>query len=402
MNIVHINLFDAYGGAARIANQLMDDSRRKGHRVHQFVFNRTKSDDPYTLAIGKMPASLLKEYESLTKKTGLVDYFMPYLLGVIYHPIFKEADVVHLHCINGGYFSALFLPLLAEKKLIWTLHDTLGFTAHCLYPHLCKRWQNDYCLDCPMDKEQSGENRVLLQQVKEKIINVTPVTLVAPSNWIKDMVGQSIFKQKETRLIYNGIDTKLYSPQDKAQAREAFGLPKDKFILMFAAHGGLSSEMKGGKHMIEVLKILQKEYPQIAFLHVGSLDGKVPEGIELVTYTQPYIEDEAKMAQLYSAADLFVSTSLTESFGLTVCESMACGTPVAAFAAGGIKEIIEDGKNGWLVALKDEKALAKRIGVIVKNRKKLYKYSQEATKRVQENFSIERCCEAYEKIYRSI
>lgn len=399
MKIVHINLFDQQGGAARIANQLAVYMRSKGHTVHQFAFVVTKADE-FTISIPRPSEQNIKLFQQLAQNRGMLDFFMPYLLSVVAHPVFKQADVVHLHCINGEYFSYLLLPFLAKKRLIWTLHDTLAFTAHCLYPHTCSNWQAKYCADCPQDGGRPAPlNRPLMQQLKEKIINQTKVQLIAPSRWIQDMVKQSVFRQKDVKLIYNGVDTEIYKPYDKAIARKKWNLPEDACILLFAAHGGLANAMKGGSYMVEALKRLQDRYPQLVFVEVGGQNPGLLKDVKLKTYSFPYIEQEEKMAELYSAADLFVSTSLTESFGLTVCEAMACGVPVVSFATGGLQEIIEDKKTGCLISLKNVDGLAQAIGEAFEHPVELKKTGCYARERAERMFSINVFCREYEKVY---
>lgn len=401
MKIVHINLFDYHGGAATIANALIKFSRKQGHTVHQFVFHHTKKDDPFTIGISSLPKSWQSLYRSCEQKVPMTDFFMPYLMSVISHPVYRAADLVHLHCINGNYFSILLLPFLGKKKLIWTFHDTIAFTAHCLYPHLCDSWKNSYCSACPLDQKNGVKsNRELFQKTKEAVIDLTPMTVVAPSRWIMDMTKQSIFSGKDIRFIYNGVDTDVFYPRDKDKVRSKYEIPENAFVLMFAAHGGVESEMKGGKHMLAVLRILQEKYPDLVFLHVGSPEMKVPEGISLRTFTFPYIEDQEKMAELYSAADVFISASLTESFGLTVCEAMACGVPVAAFAAGGIQEIVEDRQSGWLVPLRDEKALINAVCEARRKKELLDLMRVCARLRITKEFSLSACCESYEALYQ--
>jgi len=399
MRIVHINLFDQQGGAARIANQLADYMRSKGNIVHQFAFVVSQPDE-FTIPIGRPSENSMKAFQAMESQRGMVDFFAPYLFEVLAHPVFKEADVVHLHCINGGYFSYFLLPFLAQKPLLWTLHDTLAFTAHCLYPHLCQNWQTAYCAKCPLDGERPAPlNRPLVQQIKERIINTVQIRLVAPSHWIEDMVKKSIFCQKETKMIYNGVDTMVYKPYDKKEARKKWNLPTDSFIVMFAAHGGLANAMKGGGYMVEAMKILQKKYPQIVFLEVGGKHPELLQGLQLKSYAFPYIEEEAAMAELYSTSDVFVSTSMTESFGLTVCEAMACGVPVVSFATGGLREIIEDKKTGCLISLKDVDGLAQAIGEALEHPVELKQIGHSARERVEQMFSVNGFCREYEKVY---
>lgn len=71
--------------------------------------------------------------------------------------------------------------------------------------------------------------------------------------------------------------------------------------------------------------------------------------------------DEKELCEIYNLADVFVNPSLQESFGFTVCEAMACGVPVTAFAIGGIKDQVTHRKDGYLAEYQNADDLASGI-----------------------------------------
>ena len=193
--------------------------------------------------------------------------------------------------------------------------------------------------------------------------------------------------------------TEIYKPYDKAIARKKWNLPEDACILLFAAHGGLANAMKGGSYMVEALKRLQDRYPQLVFVEVGGQNPGMLKDVKLKTYSFPYIEQEEKMAELYSVADIFVSTSLTESFGLTVCEAMACGVTVVSFATGGLMELVVDGETGMLVPIGAVEQLAKALAKLIVLPIICKQKGLSSRERVKRMFSVEVFCKEYEKIY---
>ncbi|MBP2629114.1 MAG: glycosyl transferase group 1, partial [Firmicutes bacterium] len=114
LRVVHVNLFDAKGGAARIAWQIMNSMTAQGHDVHIFAQHKT-TNDPRVIPIAVPQTGWQKTLLQQQAQQGLFDLYSAALLGVIQHPLFEQADLVHLHCINGGYFSFLLLPFLAAK-----------------------------------------------------------------------------------------------------------------------------------------------------------------------------------------------------------------------------------------------------------------------------------------------
>ncbi len=404
MKIAHINLFDHYGGAARIANDIIHASKQEGHEVMQFIHRpSTPSSEVVSLPFLPDHYDILRQKEL---KQGLSDLYSAALLPFFSHPFFHAADIVHLHCINGGYFSYYLLPFLGGKPLIWTMHDTLAMTANCLHPHRCAHWQDKYCKPCPLDQQlPPGKPRLqrkLMQELKENLIETMSFSVVAPSHWLEGMLQQSIFKSQDIRMIYNGIHTNIFFVQNKRKMRQELGLPIEKKIILFAAHGGLLSEMKGGRLFVQALQKIEDHKEDYLILEVGG-SGKLPEvGSSIPIHSIPYIQDAALMAKYYAAADLFISTSLSESFGLTVCEALACGTPVLAFAVGGIPEIVEHGKSGVLVPLGNVELLARRLKEMLLRPEFLQAAGAYGAKKIEQVFSVERMTNQYLSLYREV
>lgn len=108
-----------------------------------------------------------------------------------------------------------------------------------------------------------------------------------------------------------------------------------------------------------------------------------------------------KMAELYAAADVFVSTSLSESFGLTAAEAMACGTPVVAFAAGGMVEVVgTDQRSGCLLPLGDVQGMAQALREAIEHPAALHAAGRAARSRMEQHFSRKQMCAAYARLYQ--
>ncbi|HWR41029.1 MAG TPA: glycosyltransferase, partial [Patescibacteria group bacterium] len=194
MNIVQVNLFDTQGGAARIAGDITVAATAAGHQVVTFA-HRKSSSDSNVIALpfpGRSDFAKLMQHQ---QRHGYFDLFSAALLPMIDHDAFRKADIVHLHCINGGYFSYYLLPFLATKKLIWTFHDPLAITAQCLYPHRCNHWQKHYCSECPIDKNSGGPKlkRDTVQRIKEDVLRMLDFTVVVPSKWMENIAHEGIY-----------------------------------------------------------------------------------------------------------------------------------------------------------------------------------------------------------------
>jgi len=395
-------LFDFQGGAAKIAEDIIAASDAMGYESLRFV-HRPMRPDARTIPIPLLGGPYQKFSEA--PQDGIVPHVhATALLPILLHPAFVSADIIHLHCINGGYFSYLLLPFLAVKPLVWTMHDTLAVTANCLQAQYCEKWKTEDCLDCPLDaatKKADGiDRRNILQKTKANILQTAHFTAVAPSRWIERLLKESAFKNQDIRMIHNGIHTDVFCPHDKKEARKLLGLPRDKKIVLFAAHGGLKNPFKGGKFLLDALRIAANKREQWFLLEVGAGGEKIEYPV--LGMAVPYVQDEKRMALYYSAADVFVSTSLSESFGLTVCEAQACGTPTVAFAAGGITEVVEQEKTGYLVKVGDVETLFDRMKSVLDSPKLADAFAEQARKRAERLFSVTMMGEKYLRLYQEL
>ena len=146
-------------------------------------------------------------------------------------------------------------------------------------------------------------------------------------------------------------------------------LDDNRKIILFGADKA-TDENKGLLYLLEALEYLSKEeYYLICFGEVPKKGRAIFENAEILYLGT--VAEERILAKWYNIADVFVAPSMQESFGYTVCEALSCGTPVAAFAVGGIMDQIQHKVNGYLAKIRDAKDLAVGIEYCAKNRDKL-------------------------------
>lgn len=259
-----------------------------------------------------------------------------------------DPDVIHLHNIHGYYINVevLFDYLkTCGKRVIWTLHDCWAFTGHTAYCDAanCKRWVKG-CHNCPLLKEYPASlvdrSKQNWKKKRDVFIGVSDMTIITPSKWLGTWVKHSFLQEYPVKIINNGIDTSQFYPIE-SDFRKNNGL-EDKFVLLGVATSW--NEMKGYSDYLKLAEILGDKYRVVLVGLTKEQMGKLPNnvlGIERTANVQ-------ELAEIYTAADLFLNLSYCENYPTVNLESMACGTPVLTYKTGGSPEIIEK-YGGWVV-----------------------------------------------------
>ena len=302
----------------------------------------------------------------------------------------KDADIIHLHWINKGFVSLNGLEDLLGlgKKIVWTCHDMWPFTGGCYHPRGCDNFTRE-CGNCQYLK-QPGQSDLSSQvfQTKKSVFSKAGGRLqfVTPSAWLKNQADKSgIVKDligigdagamPEIKVIPNPIDTDYFKPLDLKLVNSLENAP---FVLMFAA-ANLGNPAKGFAEFRSICNgLVELGFNDIMALVVG--ENRLPNGdlgLNCPVTELGFISDAKQMRDAYWQADVYVTTSHEENLPTTIMESLSCGVPVAAFAVGGIPEMISpsgDHQTGWLAEKLDVKSLIQGIASYIE---------MEASKRVK-------------------
>lgn len=254
-----------------------------------------------------------------------------------------EPDIIHIHTIHGYYVNIeiLFNFLKEYKKpVIWTLHDCWSFTGHCAHFDLigCTKWKTQ-CYNCPIHREYpksfTDNSRHVYKLKKQLFTGVENLTIVTPSQWLADLVKQSFLKDHTIRIINNGINLDVFKPIEndikiKYQC-------ENKYLILGVAFGW--GKKKGLDIFIELAKRLDENKYKIMLVGTDEhIDKDLPDNIISIHRTQ----NQNELAEIYSAADLFVNPTREDTYPTVNMESLACGTPVLTFNTGGSPEIIDE------------------------------------------------------------
>jgi len=344
--------------------------------------------------------------DGIEKITGLQYFFQKDFRYIVDDEWFKSADVVHFHITHGGYINQWFIAKVAQyKPVVWTLHDMWAITGRCAHPNDCEKWKTG-CGHCQYENYYPStliDTSSFLWNIKKNIYKKIKINIVAPSVWLYNKLPDSILKHCNSFIIRNAVDTEIFKPNDKLYLRKRLNIPKDKFIFLFVAHGGIFNFYKGFRYLQKaLLKIYQKKLRPFLIVIGGekniSLSNLGIEGVFIKT-----ISNDLLMAQYYAASDCFVCSSTQENAPLTIIESFACQRPVIAFKVGGIPEMIEHMKTGYLSESINEDELAKGMEWIMLLDKKEYdSVAQECVNTVTKKYNLENQVEKYLNLYKSI
>lgn len=306
-------------------------------------------------------------------------------------------NVVHLHNIHDHYLNyPILFRYLAKKKIpiVWTQHDQWATTGHCCYnPVGCERWK-DECHDCPLSKwyclDRSRRNFMLK---KKLLADIPSLTIVTVSEWLANMMKQSHLKNRSIEVIHNGIDIKTFSPQ-ALSTRERYGIDKQKKIVLGVASPW--SERKGLKDYVKLSKELDSRFVIVLIGLSDAQIDKLPDNIIGIKRTQNQIE----LACFYSMADILLSLSYAETFGMTMAEAYACGTPCIVYDNTAQPEIVTL-QTGRIAKTGDIEDVVRLIYEMTENQFK-QNHSADCRKRAEEHFDKERCFEKYVQLYEEL
>ena len=340
MKVLEINSVCGIRSTGRICTDLADILKENGHGC-KIAYGRETAPEKYkniSYRIGsdagvKLHALKARLFDSAgfgSKKATekLIEKIKEY-----------DPDIIHLHNIHGYYIDIeiLFNYLAAaDKPIVWTLHDCWAFTGHCSYFSFanCERWENG-CFDCPQKKsypssllmDRSKQNWI---KKKELFTGVKNMTVVTPSKWLAELAGKSFLGKFPAKVINNGIDTEVFKPTC-GDFRAAYGLENKKIILGVAS---VWDKRKGLDDFIKLAGITDDNYVIVLVGVNEKQKNTLPGNIIGISGT----DNTAELAEIYTAADVFVNFTYEDNYPTVNLEAQACGTPVITYKTGGSPE----------------------------------------------------------------
>ena len=285
-----------------------------------------------------------------------------------------KPDIILLHHIHGYFLNMkiLFNYLSSiETPIVWVFHDCWSFTGHCAYFDYvcCDKWISK-CYKCPQKREYPGsfflDRSFRNYSLKKQLFNqVKNMTIIPVSQWLCSIVQKSFLNKYPIRVIQNGIDINLFSPQNNTEQIKIKYRVANKLLLLGVAN--IWEQRKGLQDFVKLSQHLDSNC-QIILIGLKKRQIKnLPQNVIGIERT----ENVQELANLYSAADLFVNPTWEDTFPTTNLEALACGTPVATYRTGGsVESVSED--TGFVVDKGDIEALSDVINILKQKGKTFY------------------------------
>lgn len=346
-----------------------------------------KDDFSITLLIpdfGKIPSyknleRVKIERIPLSKKT-YSDYQPPKLKTLKLRKLVKKADIVFTNTLGPLGIQSIIFSKLLRKSLASFVHSI--------------EWEL-------FSKSIAGKaKKKLVYFITKPIVtllyNLTDM-LIVPTEEVASIMSRNRILSPKT-IVRLGVKTDFFRPsENKSKAKEELGL-KDCFVVGFC--GRLALE-KDPMTLLRAFRLFLVKNKEARLLVVGSgiklLEERFSKSRNVV-----FVGRQDDVRKYYSAMDVFCSTSLTETTGLTILEAMASGIPVISTKVGVSTKIISNGKNGFLVDFKDSYSISKILQKLGRDRVLREEIGRKARKAVEENFSWEKTCEGINNVLHSM
>lgn len=311
-----------------------------------------------------------------------------------------KPDIIHIHNIHGYFLNyKILFDFLARNDIpvVWTVHDCWLYTGHCYYYSSigCDKWMSG-CGNCQQkrafpsswfvdrSKKNFDDKSLAFNSIKDRL------TIVPVSEWIRGEMSNSFLKNCQFQVIHNGIDLIVFSVQDNEQGvRQRYGLGDKRIILGLAS---IWSKEKGWDDFIEMAKMLNDNELIVLVGVSEKQQEQLPSNIVGIRRT----ENVQQLAELYSAADVFVNPTWQDNYPTVNLEAIACGTPVVTYRTGGSVEAITD-STGMIVEQGDVAGLLSAAREIMQRGTQFFKDS--CRKFALENFDKEERYNDYLKLY---
>lgn len=303
--------------------------------------------------------------------------------NLAHHPLIKWADIIHLHWVSGFVDYPTFFKEV-RKPIVWTLHDK--------YPAVgLQHYSSDFY---PIPDNLKTLDDYCREVKRKSLLKADNLHLVAISQMMLDICQNSdVLSGFPVTLIHNGIDTSVFKFYDKQEVRKEIGLIPNAKVFLFSAYD-IHDPNKGLDRVVNALE--EVDIPNKMLVCIGTSTKPTPDSTFPIILTG-LLNNQDKISKYYSSADFFIQSSLEESFGQTIIEAMACGTPAISFPCGIASDLINE-NNGVVCGDFTVDALANGIKTAMSR-----EYHPKTIREdVIHRFSYDKIAQQYIELYKKV
>lgn len=395
MRVFQLNIVCGKASTGRIATDILSHLKKLGHEgkiAYGFPPAMNIEDDEGIYAGSKLDYYTHNVMSRATDSEGLHSRIATQRL--VKQIESYAPDIVHLHNIHGHWVNyEILFDYLAKAGIpvVWTLHDCWSFTGHCAHFSIakCEQWKT-HCRRCPQKHTypQSwfmDNSRRNFDRKRRAFTGVSRMNIVTPSEWLAGLAKEGFLGKYPVNVINNGIDTEAfqYTPSKFA---DKHGLSQKKIVLGVASEWG---KRKGLQDFCSLAERLGDDYA-VVLVGLREVQKDISEKIIGIQKTN----SRKELAEIYSAATVFVNPTYEDTYPTVNLEALACGLPVITYRTGGSVEPI-NGSNGVIVEQGDVDGIINAIG-------QAEKLDRAAIAGHREQYSADNCFRKYVDLYYQI
>lgn len=286
-----------------------------------------------------------------------------------------KVDLIHSHLPGQNFYSCIAGSITGTKTLV-TYHGPVE-----------------------LERSQNFRGRVRLWFVRNLADRVIVVC-----DLVKRLLIQTGFSSDHISLVYNGIDPDFTSDPRREALRHELKLKSTHRLVGMIAN---VRQSKGYEYYVKACAKVCKDVPNVTFLAIGDVIEQLAIPIKALHSRLSlgerfrFLGFRSDVSEILREIDVFVLASTSEGMPLSILEAMAAGKPVVATDCGGIPEMVEHGRTGWLVPPADPDALGQAISSLLKDPVCADRLGQAGRARFFENFTMNMMIERYEQLYIS-
>lgn len=415
MKVAHICTKDFLGGAARSANRIHTSLVAQSVNSTLFVRDKQTNNPSVVKLDAQSHPQELKFHAERAKQIAVFEAtYQPKVQGGHYFKsdmgreglsiinAVSDADIVHLHWLSDHFFDyqAFFKDSDLSKPVVWRLPDMNPVTGGCHFSGECQNFQHT-CGKCPAIGSTDANDishTIFMRKLDALSCYRGPIEFVATCEWMKNIIAAStIGKNHPINVIYNSVDTDIFSPANSSSFKQQYGIEEQDPVLMMTA-ANLSAPRKGAQTFIQALQVMPDQTFSVM------LAGNVAPNftIKQPTHIIGEISDADTMAQAYNAADIVVVPSLQDNLPNVILEALSCGKTIVAANTGGISELIKHGENGYLFSPGNAEELKSILSQLVHSPQQRKKTGELARKFALDTLTLRHEADKYAAIYQRL